>query len=358
MRFPVIAFEQPAGAFFLTAMPAVEVIRMAKADPRRYDRLSMGAIGGIQREPSTRRINEIAEYSGTVDAAFPTPILLALEEGSYSFIDNEIDIARDAVADIVDGQHRIRGLQLSSHNVDFVLPVVLIVEATEEQKALLFAIINGKQTRVPASLVYDLFGVTTSGSPYKTAHEIARALNSTPTSPWFKRLKMLGRKSEERSTETLSQGTFVKFLLPMISKNPDRDMNLLKQDRPPDTYEDCVFNEYFRTGNDSIILRILTNLFQAARETWPEEWDNPTASILTKTLGFSGIMRALPEVIKAGRQQGDLSKEYMRKVFDQTKALLTVQEIRLTSAYFSSSASGEARLRDFIIEAVHSLRAG
>jgi hypothetical protein len=106
-----------------------------------------------------------------------------------------------------------------------------MIDATEEQKALIFATINGKQTKVPASLIYDLFAVTKTRSPYKTAHEIARALNSTPTSPWYRRLKMLGKKTAPGSAESLSQGTFVKFLLPRISSEPDLDMNLLKQNK-------------------------------------------------------------------------------------------------------------------------------
>jgi len=61
-----------------------------------------------------------------------------------------VDIVGDGVADIVDGQHRVRGLMLSGRAADFSIPVVFILDPSEEQKALMFATINGKQTKVPA----------------------------------------------------------------------------------------------------------------------------------------------------------------------------------------------------------------
>jgi len=155
----------------------------------------MESEGGIQREPSPRRIREIAEYAGTVDAAFPTAVLIAINSDDCDVNKNSISIAGNKVADIVDGQHRVLGLMQSAESADFVIPVVIMIDATEEQKALIFATINGKQTKVPASLIYDLFAVTKTRSPYKTSHEIARAINSTPTSAWFRRLKMLGKKT-------------------------------------------------------------------------------------------------------------------------------------------------------------------
>jgi hypothetical protein len=70
MNFPIISFEQPAGSFLLSALPATEIIRISKTDPRKFDKISMETVGGIQREPSPRRIKEIGEYADTVDATF------------------------------------------------------------------------------------------------------------------------------------------------------------------------------------------------------------------------------------------------------------------------------------------------
>lgn len=350
MKYPVIPFDQPAGSFLLTAMPVPEIIRISRADPRKFDNVSMETMGGIQREPSPKRIREIAEYANTVDATFPTPILLALDPDSYTLDGDEISISGNSVADIVDGQHRLLGLKESFRKDEFVIPVVFLLDATEEQKALIFATINGKQTKVPASLVYDLFGVTKTRSPQRTAHEIARATNSTPSSPWFRRLKMLGKKTYG-SLESLSQGTFVKTLLLHISADPVTDMDRLKRGEKPLIHENCVFNEYFRNGEDSTILKILLNCFQAARDTWPKEWDDPISYILTKTVGFTGIMTAIPGMVRKGQRTGDLSIEFFGNIFLAIKKHMNDNLVQLTSEHFASSSAGASKFRNLIIEA-------
>ncbi|HTQ62265.1 MAG TPA: DGQHR domain-containing protein [Candidatus Solibacter sp.] len=352
MSFPVIVTEQPAGTFYLTAMPASEVIRVARPNPRTYDPETLDSGGGIQREPSGRRIKAIVEYAESSDAAFPTAVLLAIRSEDCTLEGNMISISREGVADVVDGQHRILGLRESSAAKNFELPVIFIIDATDEEKALLFAIINGTQTKVPASLLYELYGVTESRSPAKTCHEIARSLNSMPESPWYRRLKMLGRKSAPGSAESLSQGTFAKFLMPLISPNPQKDRDLIRNNKPPGAYPQCIFNDYFREGKDSQILKVLLNVFQGARKVWPSEWDNPDDFVLTKTLGFSGIMRALPDMVSKGRTMKDLSVGYFSTIFARVKQRMDEKGIALKSDYFSASASGEAEFGAMIHEQV------
>jgi DGQHR domain-containing protein len=195
MTYPVIEFDQPAGTFYLTAMPAAEVIRISRANPRIFNPETLTSEGGVQREPSRKRVKSIAEYAASSDAAFPTAVMLAIESGDCILQDGQISVESSGVADVVDGQHRILGLKEISPTQNFILPVIFILDATQEEKALLFATINGTQTKVPASLIYDLYGVSESRSPARTCHEIARSMNGMPESPWHRRLKMLGRKS-------------------------------------------------------------------------------------------------------------------------------------------------------------------
>jgi len=49
MTYPIMAFTQPVGDFILTAMPASEIIRISKADPRRFDQVSMESEGSTER---------------------------------------------------------------------------------------------------------------------------------------------------------------------------------------------------------------------------------------------------------------------------------------------------------------------
>lgn len=357
IKLPALPFDQPAGSFLLTVMNAAQIILIAKATPREYDPKEMSTKGGVQRDLSDSRVIEIAKYANTTDAAFPTPILLALPPKSYKLTkDGFIEIQEGCQADIVDGQHRIRGLEKSGVAEKFSIPVVFILDAIEEQKALLFATVNGKQTKVPASLIYDLFGVTESRSPEKTSHEVARAMNQSPESAWHGKLKMLGKRSPD-GEETLSQGTFVKELLPMISPDPMSDRDLIRRGKQPKDHPECPLNEFFVKDKDSVILRILMNAFGAAKNTWPAEWDNPDNFILTKSVGFTAIMEALPELIGVGRKESSLTLDFFAAKFKSAKDRLKRDGLELNSTQFSAGA-GATKLRKLILEGIGSNVAG
>jgi DGQHR domain-containing protein len=348
MKLPIMTFQQPIGEFALTVMSIDDILKISYINRREFDTVILDSKGGPQREPSTKRINEIAAYSETPDATFPTPILLALPEDTYSITNGFITLNdNENIASIVDGQHRILGLEKSKYRAEYVLPVVFILDATEEQKALIFAIINGKQTRVSASMIYDLFAVVEGRNPYKTAHEIARSLNANPESPFYRRLKMLGNKSKG-SFETLSQGTFVTQLLRHISSDPSEDFNNARQNKPMVSRPECVFNGYFLDDKDEVIVRILLNLFSAIKETFPNEWEDTSNFILTKTTGYTGVMKALPDIIRLGKSKNTMSREFFVSVFKRLRSIFLDKGLRFISDDFPPNNAGESKLRDFI----------
>jgi DGQHR domain-containing protein len=352
MRFKILSFEQPIGEFVLTVMSVADILRISYIDTREFDQISLDSKGGPQREASTTRINEIARYSETPDATFPTPILLALPENKYILENDYIEIQESSVASVVDGQHRLLGLAKSKFKNDYVLPVVFVLDATDEQKALIFTIINGKQTRVSGSVIYDLFNVIEGRNPFKTAHEIARALNSNQESPFYRRLKMLGKKSVG-SNETLSQGTFITHLIKHISTNPAEDFNLSRSQETLPIHPNAVLNRYFIEGKDEVIYKIIFNLFQAVKNTFREEWEDPERFILSKTTGYTGVMKAFTELYKNGQERKDLTYDFFKVIFERLKLILSIQELRLISSDFPPNNSGESKLRDKIIEALN-----
>ena len=52
----VIPFQQPVGSFLLSVMEKEDLIRISRADPRKFDSITLESVGGIQREPSRKRI--------------------------------------------------------------------------------------------------------------------------------------------------------------------------------------------------------------------------------------------------------------------------------------------------------------
>ena len=348
MKIPLIEVTQPIGTFYLSALSAVVLANVCRALPRGYDVTSFGSTGGVQRVLSAKRVREITAYTEDPDATFPTPIIVSvghdskyrLENGFFEFDENQI------IGEIIDGQHRIAGLKESKKISDFTLPVIFMFDLVEEEKAYVFSIINSKQTPVSKSLIFDLFGLTESRSPQKTCHEVARLMNSDSDSPFWKRLKMLGRKEHEDAS--LSQGSFIKYLMPLISKHPDDDLVQIK--RGVRLLDDATlpFRYYFIQQEDESIYKILLNVFNAVQTTFPEEWSKPNDFILSKTIGYGAIMGALPTILREGNKAHNLSRDFFASWMLGFRNRLVLNNLRLTSDDFSSNEQEKKRLSNLI----------
>jgi DGQHR domain-containing protein len=358
MRIKTFSFEQPIGHFALGVMTAQEIIDCSTVDRLFFNQETMNVEGGPQRELSIKRVNEISQYATTADATFPTPILLALQPGKYVLEDDYIVFEdKTVIAKIIDGQHRIAGIVKSGKANEFSLPVVFIFDPTEEESALIFAIINGKQTKVPTSIIYELYNIAEERNPYSTAHYIARSFNSDGNSPYYRKLKMLGKKTPG-SEEILSQGTFVKELLKHISDNCEEDFDLARRHKKCKRRPKCCLNEYFIDNTDDIMYKILLNLFTSVSFVFSKEWNNSQKYILSKTTGYIAIMRALPDFItycKLPNIKSFEQKTFMR-IFMKTKFILLQTNLQLINNDFGSSESGQKKLTTIIQEAINELK--
>jgi DGQHR domain-containing protein len=118
-------------------------------------RLSPDDESGIQRARNDFKVKSIKAFLQDPRNTIPTAIVLALSKGSYSlerpsepqglgFIEvNDTD--KDKIF-VVDGQHRLYGLKL--FNGAAAVPVVAILDATDEEKAFQFIVINNKVSKV------------------------------------------------------------------------------------------------------------------------------------------------------------------------------------------------------------------
>lgn len=344
----MIEINQPIGTFYIGKMSSADIIHISKVSQR-------DSMGGHQRQLKNVRAKEIATYCTDPDATFPTPVILAVSEEDFvpipsnevGFVSFKYDESKK-VAEILDGQHRIAGISVADDKA-FELPVVVMFNLREEQKAYVFSTINGNQVKVDRSLIYDLFDLSETPSPYKTCHYIARSMNSDPQSPFYKRLKMLEKR--ETSKQTISQNTFVTNLCQLISAKPQEDAIALKKNEELFDNPKYVFRKYFIRGQDEVILKILHNYFGAAAEVFSYEWNNPKEFILTKSVGFEGLISALSSLVPKGEVKGDLSKQWFLLVFEKLKLKLSIENMQLTSKYFSSSSQDAKRLSQMIVEA-------
>ena len=357
---PCIKITQPMGTFFVASIQWKMLNQITFYDVRRMEgERELDTYLGIQRGVDKKRVAELHSYVNTLDACFPTAVILAVEErcAEYDAENNRITlhtasedgrmlINRGQIARVLDGQHRIEGLK-EFNGPEFDINVSIFVEMDIASQAYLFSIVNLAQTKVKKSLVYDLFEYSRSRSPQKSAHNIAVALDGLPTSPLYKRIKRLGSATPGRKGETITQATFVESLMELISADPIADRDLFQRGRSPARskpaeIQKLVFRNMFLEERELEIADVLLAYFSAVRKRWPSAWENPTIGyMLAKSSGFKGLMRLLrPAYLEVAKQNAVPNQNHFDRLFERTT--LSDQDFVVTE--FLPGSGGEARL--------------
>lgn len=229
-------------------------------------------------------------------------------------------------------------------------------DLTIAEQAYVFSTINSNQRKVDPSLIYDLFDVSVYRSPYKTVHEIARVMNSSVSSPFYNRLKMLGKRTSNQEKATLSQGTFAKSVLMLISKKPDEDTRNLKLNKKLADDPRLPLRFLFIEEKDDILVKILSNCFNALKEVFPAEWETPTSNILWKSTGFRAVIYALSSLCRKGLREHVLTKDFFIKCFEAFKEVLSKEQLTLTSKSFPGGGEqNQKKLANILIQSIANL---
>lgn len=307
--FPCISVTQPIGTFYVATIPSKILIDKTIIKRRG---LTEKEQENVQRRLNDDRKEEIAKYAERADSTFPTSIIVAgnsdylhfVPETSTLILGKEtIDpkvfdpLAEDEnIGLVIDGQHRIEGLKLAAalHGEEilenFQMPVVFMFDMSLEDMAEVFRTINSKQRPVDPSLIIDLFGLSRKRSPRRLCHILAIGFNETEGSPLKAGLKMLGKRYKK--TEFLSQGSFAKYILSLISKDPDDDEIRLEKKLSPISDPKLPLRSYFIAENEKKIADILWDYFSAVKNAFLNEWEvDPTNHLLRKTVGFSALIK-------------------------------------------------------------------
>lgn len=304
ITFKCLKCKQPIGEFYIGILNHEDLIKITYADIRRLDTGSeqreVEVYTGIQRELSKGRVKEIGKYVNMVDATFPTGVILHIDKKDIIRFDEEHELMtipfRDNIAKVLDGQHRIAGLEeYEKGGESFQMNVTIFVGMELEDQAIVFATINKTQTKVNKSLVADLFEFATHRSPHKTAHNIVRALNQKEGSPFKGKIKILGT-ANEKEEETITQATFSESLMKLYSKDLMTDRDIYKRGKKPEKFvgKELLarpFRNLFIDEQDGYIARNIWNYFKAVESKWPIAWGRVEPEmILNKSTGFIALM--------------------------------------------------------------------
>lgn len=347
IQFRCLEVEQPVGKFYVGTIEAQDLVEISHADVHRIEERDVEKVLGIERPLVKSRVTQLQEYVKTVDATFPTSIVLAVNSKDAHYDDRTgiMRLSRDKeVAKIIDGQHRIEGLR--NFQGKFQLNITLFIDMDLEDQAMVFATINLEQTKVSKSLAYDLYEFASSRSPIKTCHNIAKLLNSKENSPFKDKIKILGLATG-KPFETLTQAAFVERLLSYISDDPMSDRDQLKRGKKlaliesPLT-EKLIFRNMFIKNKDAEIARILYNYFGAVAEKWPNAWyTKERGKILSRTTGFTALMKLLRDVyVSSQKPEEILSVAACQKAFSRVK----LKDTDLTTERYNPGGKGETEL--------------
>jgi DGQHR domain-containing protein len=346
---------QPIGTFYIGVIDSRDLCKISFADIREIDR-ELDNYLGIERKLSPNRVIELQKYVQTIDATFPTSVILAMDSKDAKYdpkskrmqIRNNIEVAK-----IIDGQHRIKGL--STYKGDnFKINISMFVDMDIEDQAMVFATINLAQTKVNKSLVYDLYDYAEHRSPQKTCHNIARLLNSKEVSPFKDRIKILGTADPMvLGLQLITQATFVESLLILISGSFEKayeDRELLKENKrlskpTDDVLRDVIFRNLFIEEKDAEIAMNIWNYFEAISIKWNTAWNDikTKGNILPRTNGFRAFMRFLPSVYWA---LGGPDKLYTKNEYYSIIKNIKILDNEFTSDIYKPGTSGEKLLFD------------
>lgn len=366
IQLPCIRLIQPIGEFYIASIDSKTLCDITYFDVRRIlkGERDIESYLGIQRPLVEKRVQEISHYVNTIDACFPTAVILAVpgvcanydEEKNIMTLSNYLKpnegeqvIYYKDIAKVLDGQHRIEGLR-AYKGKEFDINISIFVEADIADQAYLFSTVNLAQTKVNRSLVYDLFELAKSRSPQKTCHNIVVALDRNEKSPFYKRIKRLGAATEGREEETITQATFVQSLLMYICKDQlqqQADRDLYKRGNVPEKATGgesklLIFRNMFIDEKDLQIADVVYNYFDAVKERWPRAWNyTGTGIMLNKTNGFRGLMRFLRLAYLYLTAPGSVpTKNDFLKVIKR----IDLKDDDFTTTNFKPGTSGEAEL--------------
>lgn len=267
-------------------------------------------------------------------ATFPSSIIISLysnqdiqnlaeyeeylkDENNPEFIyiiENEMIIPKSEQALIVDGQHRIAGLDLLleealNENIkinksnandyyldkkkmppfDYILEevnkfefiITFLVDFDPYEQAEIFATVNFNQAKVNKSFYYDIFGSSTSLTVEKLLHDITSHLNYKEDSPLFEKIKMLGT-----GKGFFSQSFFVDAMLPHFKNGT---FNFIYNDfkNKGTMYKESP--KFLKIYFDVVLNKVFSNYL-------PKNDGSKYTDVLLKTTGMGALIRLLPNV--------------------------------------------------------------
>lgn len=359
ITLPCLEANQPIGKMYIAVIDSDVLEYISLTDVRRLkENREVEEYTGIQRKLSNSREKEIGKYVNQIDATFPNSIILEISSKFASYDDKTKTLKilyKDNVAKVLDGQHRIAGLQhFTKPGNEFQCIVTIYIDMDLEDQGIVFATINTEQKPVSKSLAADLYEFAKTRSPQKTCHTIARVLDQEPSSPFYGKIKILGNANDSEK-ESITQDTFNKGIMQYISKDPQDDRQIYRknklffQNRKPEYADDkdikkLILRKFFIDDETDISLtQIVVNYFNAVQERWPYSWKNVVKNnILNKSTGYIALMKFFRDACLFLRKSEDdvIEKQQFAELFES----IDIEDKSFTTEKYLPGIKGQNEL--------------
>lgn len=361
-----IPVSQNKQDFIIGVFPIEDILRFTKYTQRLitgFDENEEPIYNGqIQRHVEPSRVGKIADFlTKDPDATFPTNLVLHIpesiideqyEENGYINIKLEQKVFDEIKKDngdvfvtIIDGQHRIRGIEVAIKSLEteietaiktnrhsrsdeitkklefniqrlndlksINLVVSFFINKSLEYQAMIFSTINRTQKKVSADLVSSLFGLDKRDTPQKTSLQVVLTLNGHPKSPFYKRIKLYGGSYSKQSSPPLSQATMVRSITSLISENlkeAEKDRYKDRKDllqRSTGSSKPLPFRKYYASNRDYIISDIMFYYFKSVESSfinegksfWAYDGITKPENILQTSVGYEALLKILVDIL-------------------------------------------------------------
>jgi DGQHR domain-containing protein len=249
---------------YLFGMPAGQVLDISYVLPKSRDDPE-----AIERVLDNTRVEQISSFIGKADSYLPGAILInfdpdgdnlvefadkggesiiqiklpdeskdeirkqirqeveagTLEADTDADVDLEVERRLTKVAYVIDGQHRLKGLERAG-KLQLILPVVALNKADLKKAAKIFADINGEQRPVPPNTILLIrYEIGDLPDLRAQATSVAHELNERADSPFHSKVKIY-----EQDTGTwLTAISLQRMLYPIVSTGPLQNMTVNEQ---------------------------------------------------------------------------------------------------------------------------------
>lgn len=295
ISLPFLRAEQHDSSFLITRLSAADLVRVSYVARRGVD----DERGAVQRLLNPTRIASIRDFL-LAGGQFPTSIVLNWNSDDAPRAKGDRLIVKRTAqsAQIIDGQHRVKGLEEAIEKKksmgEFQVPVSIYIGLTTKKCADLFLSINTEQKPVHRSLVFDLYSLASDyvvDPAALRAGDLASELNENSDSPYLGFIKFPGAPKGQKG---LALSTVVSAVKPLAE-------------------EKGVFEQVGLTELQTQT-QFLMNFFNVLREAYGDEWESKSNAFRTAA-GFVGAIEFVRnKLIVHCNLRGDFTFKAIAKV--------------------------------------------